>query len=111
MKWKIISLSLVIASSIAMVRMADADVVVRPMERRFLASNHHLFSQRLLHLEKKVDRLQKRIRELETQDVYVEPWTCYIETPFDGLFTVTRPTRTEAKAMTIAKCMKRSGKT
>lgn len=100
-----------VAAVLFLAHLADADVVARPAERRVLVSHPQILAQRVLNLESQMERLRLRVQELENQEeVYVEPWTCYVETPFDGTFLATRPTKTEAKAMTIAKCMKKTGK-
>lgn len=71
--------------------------------------------QRVLRLERAVAQLQRRVFELEYSDMNKDSssqkaptYTCYIETPFEGLFTVTRPSKTEAKAAVAAECSQKT---
>ena len=72
--------------------------------------------QKVLRLERAVAQLQRRIFELEYADIgkgesprkNPTSFTCYIETPFEGLFSVTKASKTEAKAAVAAECSQKT---
>lgn len=70
--------------------------------------------RKVARLERAVAQLQRRVFELEFQDTgkkveeKVPSYTCYIETPFEGLISETRASETEAKAATVVTCGKKT---
>lgn len=64
--------------------------------------------RRIYLLEKAVRQLQDRVFDLELShkisDEDEKSFTCYIKTPFDGTFTATKKSLTEAKASAIKQC-------
>lgn len=69
-------------------------------------------AKRVRLLEGAVLHLQDRLYRLETASTSATPMTtCYIQTPFDGTFTATRPTRTAAKGDVMRQCTKKADET
>lgn len=70
--------------------------------------------KRISELESSVMQLQRRVYELESGQKAAQPapdsgWTtCTIETPFDGNFTATEPTRTAAIANSLKACKEKT---
>ncbi|HVJ65592.1 MAG TPA: hypothetical protein VM901_10085 [Bdellovibrionota bacterium] len=77
------------------------------------SSNREL-KRRVRQLERAVAQLQRRVFELEYKDgksplpsptpEKAKKFTCYIETPFEGLVSETRESRTEAQAAVVKTC-------
>jgi hypothetical protein len=70
--------------------------------------------KRIKKLERAVAQLQRRVFELEYKEsgaigiIEEKKFTCYIETPFEGLFSETRSSQTEAKAAVSKTCSQKT---
>ena len=87
-------------------------------EPEFSSSNERELKKRIRKLERAVAQLQRQVFNLEYKDsvpagtggteVKEKKFTCYLETPFEGLFSETRESLTEAKAAAAKTCSEKT---